>query len=126
VKKDAKADEIKKSYRRLARKFHPGRKSEETRRPEENSRTFRKLTTFFPDEKKRKVFDKFGLSTTTISIPIRRFASGCECGSWSTGLRTFRDFSGDTSTTGGGSSFRDIFSDLFGGGGGAGTRAQRP
>src|SRR5437667_2384584 len=59
VKRDAKPEEIKKAYRRLARKFHPdvnpGDKSAEDRF---------KLTTeahdILSDPKKRKVYDRFG------------------------------------------------------------------
>src|ERR671916_198724 len=59
VKRDAKADEIKKAYRRLARKFHPdvnpGDKSAEER--------FKKITEahdVLSDPKKRTVYDRFG------------------------------------------------------------------
>src|SRR5579885_553848 len=59
VKRDAKPEEIKKAYRRLARKYHPdvnpGDKSAEER--------FKQITEahdILSDEKKRKIFDRFG------------------------------------------------------------------
>jgi DnaJ-class molecular chaperone len=59
VKKDAKPDEIKKAYRRLARKYHPdvnpGDKAAEDR--------FKQMSEAFDvlsDPKKRKVYDRFG------------------------------------------------------------------
>src|SRR5215213_4868270 len=59
VKRDAKPEEIKKAYRRLARKYHPdvnpGDKASEER--------FKKITEaheVLSDEKKRKVYDRFG------------------------------------------------------------------
>src|SRR5918997_5234610 len=59
VKRDAKPEEIKKAYRRLARKHHPdvnpGDKSAEDR--------FKKITEahdVLSDPKKRQVYDRFG------------------------------------------------------------------
>src|SRR5256885_3273112 len=59
VKRDAKPEEIKKAYRRLARKYHPdvnpGDKSAEER--------FKQMTEAFDvlsDPKKRAVYDRFG------------------------------------------------------------------
>ena len=59
VKRDAKPDEIKKAYRRLARKYHsdvnPGDKAAEER--------FKQMSEAFDvlsDPKKRTVYDRFG------------------------------------------------------------------
>src|ERR1700681_3404726 len=59
VKRDAKPEEIKKAYRRLARKYHPdvnpGDKSAEDR--------FKQMSEAFDvlsDPKKRSVYDRFG------------------------------------------------------------------
>jgi len=117
IKRDAKPEEIKKAYRRLARKYHPdvnpGDKASEERF---------KLTTeahdVLSDPKKRKVYDRFGQYSDNLADAAARGAgpttgraapnfdfSGFD---WSTGAGA----SGSTS----GSSFRDIFADLFGGG----------
>jgi len=115
VKRDAKPEEIKKAYRRLARKYHPdvnpGDKSAEERF---------KLTTeahdVLSDPKKRSVYDRFGQYSDNLADAAAR-------GAGPTSSRTSPGFDftgfdwGSTTTSGGGStSFRDIFADLFGGG----------
>ena len=122
VKKDAKADEIKKSYRRLARKFHPDVNPND-KVAEEKFKEVQEAYDVLSDEKKRKVFDRFGYYHENLDADSP-FASGATGGG---GPSPGFDFSGfdfsQGSTSGGGSSFRDIFSDLFGGGG-AGPRPQ--
>src|SRR5207245_5897917 len=114
VKRDAKPDEIKKAYRRLARKYHPdvnpGDKAAEER--------FKQMSEAFDvlsDPKKRSVYDRFGEYSDNL-------ANAAASGAGSTYTRgTPFDFSGfdwgTTTTAGGGgsTSFRDIFADLFGG-----------
>src|SRR5688572_18578602 len=117
VKRDAKPDEIKKAYRRLARKYHPdvnpGDKAAEER--------FKQMSEAFDvlsDPKKRAVYDRFGQYSDNLADAAARGAS--PGASHTRGAPPF-DFSGFDwgSTAGGGggssSSFRDIFSDLFGG-----------
>lgn len=119
VKKDAKADEIKKAYRKLARKFHPDVNPND-KTAEEKFKEVQEAYDVLSDEKKRKVFDRFGYYNENLDADSP-FATGSPGGAGSPGF----DFSGfDFSTgqqQGGGSSFRDIFSDLFGGSGGAGA-----
>jgi molecular chaperone DnaJ len=119
VKRDAKQDEIKKAYRRLARKYHPdvnpGDKAAEER--------FKQMSEAFDvlsDPKKRTVYDRFGQYSDNL-------ANAAASGAGSTYTRgTPFDFSGfdwggaTPGGTAGGSSFRDIFADLFGG-----ARAER-
>lgn len=122
VKRDAKPDEIKKAYRRLARKYHPdvnpGDKSAEER--------FKQITEahdILSDEKKRKIFDRFGYYSDNLAGAAARGATPPGSGGSTRGPINF-DFegfdwgnsTGTGSSAGGGSSFRDIFSDLFGGG----------
>jgi molecular chaperone DnaJ len=118
VKRDAKPDEIKKAYRRLARKYHPdvnpGDKSAEE--------MFKKITEahdILSDEKKRKVYDQFGQYSDNLADAASR---GAKAGSGFGGGFDFSGFdwsgaSGGTSgsTSSGGSSFSDLFSNLFGG-----------
>ena len=73
IKRDAKPEEIKKAYRRLARKYHPdvnpGDKASEERF---------KLTTeahdVLSDPKKRKVYDQFGQYSDNLADAAARGA----------------------------------------------------
>ena len=117
VKRDAKPEEIKKAYRRLARKYHPdvnpGDKASEERF---------KLTTeahdVLSDPKKRKVYDRFGEYSENLADAHARGAGASAGRSAPPGFDfTGFDWGGTTAPGGGGSSsFRDIFADLFGGG----------
>ena len=123
VKKDAKADEIKKSYRRLARKYHPDVNPGD-KVAEDKFKEVQEAYDVLSDDKKRKVFDRFGYYADNLD-PDSPFASGAGAGGAGAPGFDFSGFTWDTGATGGsgGSSFRDIFSDLFGGGGG-GAKAQ--
>jgi molecular chaperone DnaJ len=121
VKKDAKADEIKKSYRRLARKFHPDVNPND-KSAEEKFKEVQEAYDVLSDEKKRKVFDRFGYYNENLDADSP-FAAGASGGGAAGFDFSGFDFSGGSGSTGGGSSsFRDIFSDLFGGAGGGGAR----
>lgn len=122
VKKDAKADEIKKSYRRLARKFHPDVNPND-KTSEDKFKEVQEAYDVLSDDKKRKVFDRFGYYNDNLSAdsPYGAGASSRSAGSPGFDFSGFDFSQGSTSQgAGGSSSFRDIFSDLFGGGGGAG------
>src|SRR5687768_3980303 len=119
VKKDAKADEIKKSYRRLARKFHPDVNPND-KASEEKFKEVQEAYDVLSDDKKRKVFDRFGYYNDNLD-PDSPFGAGAAAGGGTAGGFDFSGFDFSGGGSGGGSSFRDIFSDLFGGG--AGTRA---
>src|SRR5947209_559529 len=119
VKRDAKPEEIKKAYRRLARKHHPdvnpGDKAAEER--------FKQITEahdVLSDPKKRKVYDRFGQYSDQLADAAARGATpgGAGAGRATPGF-DFEGFDWGTASTsgssGGGSSFRDIFADLFGG-----------
>lgn len=127
VKKDAKADEIKKSYRKLARKFHPDVNPND-KAAEDKFKEVQEAYDVLSDDKKRKVFDRFGYYNDNLDANSP-FGAGASAGAGGGGAAGF-DFSGfdfsGTTGTGGGSSFRDIFSDLFGGSGGAGARTATP
>src|SRR3954451_14744603 len=124
VAKDAKADDIKKAYRRLARKFHPDVNPND-KAAEDKFKDLQEAYDVLSDEKKRKVFDRFGYYADNLD-PDSPF--GASAGAAPGGQGGF-DFSGfdfsSAGTSGSGSSFRDIFSDLFGGSGGA-ARTQQP
>ncbi len=122
VKKDAKADEIKKAYRRLARKFHPDVNPND-KAAEDKFKEVQEAYDVLSDEKKRKVFDRFGYYNDNLDADSP-FGAGASAGGGGTAGFDFSGFDFSGSTSGGGSSFRDIFSDLFGGGGAGGTRPQ--
>jgi len=126
LERTAKPEEIKKAYRRLARKHHPdvnpGDKSSEER--------FKLITEahdVLSDPKKRAVYDRFGQYSDNLAEAAAR---GAEPGGGAGGHSAPFDFTGfdwGNATSGGGnnaggSSFRDIFSDLFGG---SGAKAER-
>jgi molecular chaperone DnaJ len=122
VKKDAKADEIKKAYRRLARKHHPDVNPND-KVAEDKFKEVQEAYDVLSDDKKRKVFDRFGYYAENLD-PDSPF--GTASGAGGAGPAGGFDFSGFdfSSSQSSGSSFRDIFSDLFGGGGGG--RAAQP
>src|SRR6185436_10214464 len=110
IKRDAKPEEIKKAYRRLARKYHPdvnpGDKS-----AEERFKMMSEAHDVLSDPKKRSVYDRFGQYSDNLADAAARGA-----GPSSGGTRTPPgfDFTGfdwggsSTSSGGSGSSFRDI------------------
>lgn len=117
VKRAATQDDIRKAYRRLARKYHPdvnpGDKSAEDK--------FKGLSEAYEvlsDPKKREVYDKFGAYSDNMREAAARGAGGPGFDfDWSV-------FSGAPGAAGAGAagqgagagpSFKDIFSDLFGG-----------
>jgi len=124
VKRDAKPDEIKKAYRRLARKYHPdvnpGDKS-----AEERFKLITEAHEILSDEKKRAVYDRFGQYSDNLADMAAK--GGGPGGAGGAGRGAPFDFAGfdwggaagqaaPGGGGGGGSSFRDIFSELFGGG----------
>ncbi len=121
IKKDAKADEIKKAYRRLARKHHPDVNPGD-KVSEDKFKEVQEAYDVLSDDKKRKVFDRFGYYADNLDVDSP-FGAGSTAGGTAGGYDfSGFDFSAGQST---GSSFRDIFSDLFGSGGG-GARAAQP
>jgi molecular chaperone DnaJ len=117
VKRGATQDEIRKAYRRLARKHHPdvnpGDKSAEDK--------FKQLSEAYDvlsDPKKREVYDQYGSYSENIRNASRGASapgfdfSGFDWSSFTGGAGG----AGGASSTGGGTSFKDIFSELFSGG----------
>ncbi len=125
IKKDAKADEIKKAYRRLARKYHPDVNPGD-KAAEDKFKEVQESYDILSDDKKRKVFDRFGYYADNLDVNSP-FGGGAPSGAGPAGGFDFSGFdfsSGSSGSTG--SSFRDIFSDLFSGSGGAKAQPEAP
>src|SRR5437868_2632793 len=135
VKKSASAEDIRKAFRKLARKYHPdvnpGDKS-----AEEKFKTISEANDVLSDPKKRKIYDQVGFYSDNIDpATAEAYArAGGAGGGFPGGAYTrssgagegvpfdfggfdFSDFTagGAQRATGGG--FRDIFSSIFSGGG---------
>jgi molecular chaperone DnaJ len=155
VKKSASADEIRKAFRKLARKYHPdvnpGDKS-----AEEKFKTLSEANDVLSDPKKRKIYDQVGFYSDNIDPATAEayarsgggaaggggFPGGFPGGAPDGGQGVPFDFGGfDFSDLvdsagrgrksgrgggGGGSSFRDIFGGIFGGGRGAAPAEEGP
>jgi molecular chaperone DnaJ len=104
VAKNASQDEIKKSYRKLAREFHPDKNAGD-KDAEERFKEVQTAYDVLSDDEKRKQYDRYGATNG-------RPAPG--------GQNVNFDFSGfDVGDLG------DLFGGIFGGGTRGGTRAQR-
>src|ERR687891_1406802 len=115
VKRDAKPDEIKKAYRRLARKYHPDVNPGD-KAAEERFKLMSEAHDVLSDAKKRSVYDRFGQYSENLADAAARGAGPSSGGRTASGF-DFTGFdwgSGSTSSSGGGSgtSFKDIFADL--------------
>ena len=152
VKKSASSEDIRKAFRKLARKYHPdvnpGDKS-----AEERFKTISEANEVLSDPKKRKIYDQVGFYSDNIDPATAEayaragqssggFPGGFPGGSSQGGNQggghfdfdgfDFSDFVNNsargqrTSGGSGGSSFRDIFSGMFGGGRGAAPADEGP
>ena len=102
VQKNASDDEIKKSYRKLAMKYHPDRNKDD----KESERKFKEATTAYEalkDPERRAAYDQYGHDA------FRQGGMG--------GGQGFGDFGGG---------FSDIFEEFFGGGFGGSSRQRGP
>ena len=105
VSKDASAEEIKKAYRKLARKWHPDANPED-KDAEERFKEIQEANSILSDPEKRKQYDAGGMFG----------GAGTGAGGFRFDPSSFRQGAG---------SFGDIISDLFGRGGGGGFRPGR-
>src|ERR1700758_2570247 len=149
VKKSASAEEIRKAFRKLARKYHPdvnpGDKS-----AEEKFKALSEANDVLSDPKKRKIYDQVGFYSDNIDPATAEayargggqgggFAGGAPGGFSGGGagqgvpfdfsgfdFSDLTDAAGRGRRTGGSGGFRDIFSGIFGGGRGAAAAETGP
>ncbi len=151
VKKTATADEIRKAFRKLARKYHPDVNPGD-KKAEEKFKEISEANDVLSDEKKRKVFDQFGFYSDQIDPAQAEAAARGGYGGYAqpgAGARGARpgvpfdfggfDFSDFEQAQGGrrgaqqgpaggagGSGWRDIFSGMFSGSDRAQQRTAEP
>jgi molecular chaperone DnaJ len=138
VKKNASAEEIRKAFRKLARKYHPDVNPDKS--AEEKFKAISEANDVLSDPKKRKMYDQLGFYSDNIDpAAAEAYARGggfgaggfgANDGEAAAGGRHWQqevpfdfggfDFSdvaeGVKRGSGGGGGFRDIFSSMFGGG----------
>src|SRR4051812_44823622 len=148
VKKSASSEEIRKAFRKLARKYHPDVNPGD-KAAEEKFKQISEANDVLSDPKKRKVYDQIGYYSDNIDPAAAEAYARAQQGGYGPTPGTgggrgpqgvpvdFEgfDFSDIFSGAGGaqqqqrGGSFRDIFSGMFGGrqrGGGFGTEPEGP
>lgn len=142
VKKSATADDIRKAFRKLARKYHPDVNPGD-KVAEEKFKQISEANDVLSDPKKRKIYDQLGFYSDNIDpAAAEAYARGGGAGGFPSGAGGARqtggvDFSGfdfsdlfEGARSGGaapkssGGGFRDIFSSLFNRGGAADTGPQ--
>jgi molecular chaperone DnaJ len=152
VKKSATSDEIRKAFRKLARKYHPDVNPGD-KKAEEKFKEISEANDVLSDDKKRKIYDQVGFYSDNIDPATAEAyargggaASGFGGGFGGGATQSARgkgvpfdfegfDFSGfqgggkaspQESGSGFGGSFRDVFSGMFSGGGGRQPRGPQP
>lgn len=124
VKKTATADEIRKAFRKLARKYHPDVNPND-KKAEEKFKEISEANDVLSDERKRKIYDQVGFYSDQIDPAAaeayaRQQASGRQTPPVDFGGFDFSGFGGSAGPTPGAGSaswggFRDIFSGIFSG-----------
>src|SRR5579863_1233428 len=126
VKKTATSDEIRKAFRKAARRYHPDVNPGD-KKAEEKFKEISEANDVLSDEKKRKIYDQVGFYSDQIDPAqaeayARQQRSGGQGGAPPVdfGGFDFSDFAGGAGTQqgfggGGSGSFRDIFSGIFSG-----------
>lgn len=103
IGKNASEAEIKKSYKRLAMKYHPDRNNDNPEEAEKKFKEIKEAYEILSDPKKRAAYDQFGHAGVDSSMGGGRGGFG--------GAENFSDI------------FGDVFGDIFGGGARGGQRS---
>lgn len=115
VAKTATADEIKKAYRKLARKWHPDLNPNDDN-AHKKFQEINEANEVLSDPEKRKKYDQYGENWKNAEAYEKAGASG---GFGGRGQRTYQNFDGEGFDFGGfdgGSGYSSFFENLFGGG----------
>src|ERR1700746_2532862 len=136
VKKSASAEDIRKAFRKLARKYHPDVNPGD-KAAEEKFKALSEANDVLSDPKKRKIYDQVGFYSDNIDpAAAEAYARGGPTGAGGFGdvsgargsgqgvpfdfggcdFSDLMDNAGRGRKTGGAGGFRDIFSGIFGGG----------
>ena len=140
VKKSASTEDVRKDFRKLARKYHPDVNPGD-KRAEERFKEISEANDVLSDPKKRKIYDQLGfysdnIDPATAEAYARAGAGGFGGFPGGGQARTqgvpfdfsgfdFSDFTGGGAQPGGGG-FRDILSSIFGGGRGVRHEGREP
>lgn len=120
VDRKAKAEEIRKAYRRLARKLHPD-VNPGNKQAEEKFKDVQEAYDVLSDEKKRKIYDQYGFYSDNIPPGAYEAYSQAQNGGRGPSVDfsgfDFSDFIPQEDRGGAGFSFRDLFSQMFSRGG---------
>src|ERR1700731_2541743 len=151
VKKSASTDDIRKAFRKLARKYHPDVNPGD-KAAEEKFKTLSEANEGLSDPKKRKIYDQVGFYSDNIDATTAEAYARAGGGAAGTGpgqgfpgappggstqgtnfdfggfdfTDMFEGAKGRKASTSGTGSFRDIFSGIFGGRGGAAQEGPEP
>jgi len=116
ITKNATDDEIKKAYRKLARKYHPDLNHDDPKAAEAKMKEINEAYDVLKDKEKRAQYDQFGHAAFS--------GGGYGHGGGTYTNVNMEDFENIFSGMGGGG-FSDIFEQFFGGGGHTRTRQQK-
>jgi molecular chaperone DnaJ len=145
VKKTATADEIRKAFRKAARKYHPDVNPGD-KKAEEKFKEISEANDVLSDEKKRKIYDQLGFYSDNIDPAAAEAAARGGYGGFGGGSASrggaqevpfdfggfdFSDFAGGAGqpqqgSSGFGGSFRDVFGGMFSGGRNTASRGPQP
>jgi molecular chaperone DnaJ len=121
IERDASEDDIKKAYRRLARKYHPDLNPGD-KAAEERFKSVQEAYDILSDSKKRQMYDQYGFYSDAAMPGEGAGAAYGQNPNMGFGGFDFSDFTNNSggagpqeSFGGGGGGFRDLFSQFFGG-----------
>ena len=130
VPRKASTDEIRRAYKKLARKYHPDVNPGD-KAAEDKFKNVQEAFDVLGDSKKRQMYDQFGFYSDSGFAPPPPGAGGAQGQHVDFSGFDFSDFmsgagGGGRRTETGGGGFRDIFSQFFGGGRGQQGAQQAP